>query len=248
MKIRGLITRNFYLASSAWLAVLVALAAGGTVLRVEFPWLFRLAIATDIGVFLVGSNKALDLWGKITDFKKKQLEIQKLEFEVVEKRRAANKEEQLIAVASFEQTLEFGQNRLRSSIDRTAKSGLRIYGAALSLIILVSIGWTVFVLGPTAITSPPSATQQAKPSPVPLSPEPAAPVTSFPKGAARPRNCSIELSDIPRYLKYAEDNSRKGQYERAISEFNQVLACQPGNRAALDGLRRAHDAERYSSR
>jgi hypothetical protein len=62
-----------------------------------------------------------------------------------------------------------------------------------------------------------------------------------------PRNCSIEVSDIPRYLGYAESHSSQGQYERAISEYNQVLGCQPGNRAALDGLRRAQDAEKYSS-
>jgi hypothetical protein len=62
-----------------------------------------------------------------------------------------------------------------------------------------------------------------------------------------PRNCSIEISDIPRYLGYAESHSSQGHYERAISEYNQVLGCQPGNRAALDGLRRAQDAEKYSS-
>ena len=62
-----------------------------------------------------------------------------------------------------------------------------------------------------------------------------------------PRNCSIEVSDIPRYLGYAESHSSQGHYERAISEYNQVLGCQPGNRAALDGLRRAQDAEKYSS-
>jgi hypothetical protein len=68
------------------------------------------------------------------------------------------------------------------------------------------------------------------------------------KIAAKSRNCSIEVSDIPRYLNYAESNSSKGQYERAISEYQQVLGCQPGNRLALDGLRRAQDAEKYSSR
>jgi hypothetical protein len=62
-----------------------------------------------------------------------------------------------------------------------------------------------------------------------------------------PRNCSIEVSDIPRYLGYAESNSSQGHYERAITEYNQVLGCQPGNRAAVDGLRRAQDAEKYSS-
>jgi hypothetical protein len=66
------------------------------------------------------------------------------------------------------------------------------------------------------------------------------------KIATRSRNCSIEVSDIPRYLNYAESNSSKGQYERAISEYNQVLGCQPGNRPALDGLRKAQDAEKYS--
>lgn len=90
------------MASSAWLAVLIGLAAVGTVLRVEFPWMFRFTIAADVSVFLAGLKKALGLWEKVTDFEKKQLEIQKLEFEVVEKRRAADKEEQLITIATFE--------------------------------------------------------------------------------------------------------------------------------------------------
>jgi hypothetical protein len=102
MKFLGLLTRNFYVASSAWLAVLIGLAAVGTVLRVEFPWMFRFTIAADVSVFLAGLKKALGLWEKVTDFEKKQLEIQKLEFEVVEKRRAADKEEQLITIATFE--------------------------------------------------------------------------------------------------------------------------------------------------
>lgn len=66
--------------------------------------------------------------------------------------------------------------------------------------------------------------------------------------ATRSRNCSLEVDEIPRYLNLAESNSSQGRYERAISEYNLVLGCQPGNRSALDGLRRAEDAEKYSSR
>jgi len=111
---------------------------------------------------------------------------------------------------------------------------------------------------------------QVKPSPVPQTHGPSPTAPPAPVGPAEPaahtriaptivkppvpppvvsksRNCSIEVSDIPRYLNYAESNSSKGQYDRAISEYNQVLGCQPGNRSALDGLRRAQDAEKYSS-
>jgi hypothetical protein len=112
-------------------------------------------------------------------------------------------------------------------------------------------------------------TRQVKPSPIPkplehTSPAPPSPVVpAIPDGpkvipptivkppvpavVSKPRNCSIEISDIPRYLGYAESHSSQGHYERAISEYNQVLGCQPGNRSALDGLRRAQDAEKYSS-
>jgi hypothetical protein len=68
------------------------------------------------------------------------------------------------------------------------------------------------------------------------------------KAAARSRNCTLEADEIPRYLNLAENNSSQGRYERAISEYNLVLGCQPGNRSAQDGLRRAQDAEKYSSR
>ncbi len=68
------------------------------------------------------------------------------------------------------------------------------------------------------------------------------------KTTARSRNCTLEADEIPRYLNLAENNSSQGRYERAISEYNLVLGCQPGNRSAQDGLRRAQDAEKYSSR
>ena len=138
-----------------------------------------------------------------------------------------------------------------------------------AVIILCAIGYvaSTFHFGNPAKPAPPVT--QVKPSPVrqPLEPPPAAPPLAVVPAkppvvtppvivkppvpapvAARPRNCSIEISDIPRYLNYAESNSSKGQYDRAISEYNQVLGCQPGNRPAQDGLRRAQDAEKYSSR
>jgi hypothetical protein len=141
-----------------------------------------------------------------------------------------------------------------------------------AVIILCAIGYLVssFHFGNPAKPAP---TQHVKPSPILPPPEPAPtapPNPVVPPGpeahkvippipaivkppvpagvVSRPRNCSIEVSDIPRYLNYAESNSSKGQYERAISEYNQILGCQPGNRAALDGLRKAQDAEKYSSR
>jgi hypothetical protein len=141
-----------------------------------------------------------------------------------------------------------------------------------AVLILCVIGYLVSSLHFGNPAKPaPQVTQQVKPSPVrqPQEPPPAAPPPAAPPKAvvpakpavvvppvivkspvpaavaARPRNCSIELSDIPRYLNYAESNSSKGQYDRAISEYNQVLGCQPGNRLALDGLRRAQDAEKF---
>jgi tetratricopeptide (TPR) repeat protein len=93
-------------------------------------------------------------------------------------------------------------------------------------------------------TALPSIVAPPKPAgPIPDSALPSQQAGS--KIATRPRDCSIEVSDIPRYLNYAESNSSKGQYDRAISEYNQVLGCQPGNRAALDGLRFAESAETY---
>ena len=145
-----------------------------------------------VGVFLAGLKKALDLWGKVTEFEKKQLELEKLEFEVVEKRRAADKEEQLITIATFEQTLEFGQSRLRNSIDQAARSGLRIYGTVLSLIIIVSIGWTVFVTQPIAIKD--SRVVQKPAVPAPQAPPPAQPDSN-------PRVTSTAVPPLPKRQK-----------------------------------------------
>ena len=58
--------------------------------------------------------------------------------------------------------------------------------------------------------------------------------------------CSI-AGEVPEFLSLADDNSSKGRYERAISEYQQVLACEPGNRLAQAGLRNAQTAEKYST-
>ncbi len=66
-----------------------------------------------------------------------------------------------------------------------------------------------------------------------------------PKPPPKGHGCAIE-GEIPGYLSLAESNKNRGKYERAISEYNAVLACEPGNRQAKEGLRNAQDAERLS--
>ncbi len=65
------------------------------------------------------------------------------------------------------------------------------------------------------------------------------------KPAARVHECSIS-GLIPNYLKLAETNRIRGQYEAAIRQYTEVLGCEPGNREARDGLQRTKDAERLS--
>jgi hypothetical protein len=62
---------------------------------------------------------------------------------------------------------------------------------------------------------------------------------------ARGRNCSLDDSEIPGYLNLAERYRNNGKYDRAITDYNLVLACQPGNRQAQQGLRNAQDAEKF---
>jgi tetratricopeptide (TPR) repeat protein len=63
---------------------------------------------------------------------------------------------------------------------------------------------------------------------------------------ARGRNCSIDDSEIPSYLNLADRYRNSGKYDRAISNYNLVLGCQPGNRQAQAGLRTAEEMEKYS--
>jgi hypothetical protein len=64
--------------------------------------------------------------------------------------------------------------------------------------------------------------------------------------AARGRNCSLDDSEIPSYLNLADRYRNSGKYDRAISNYNLVLGCQPGNRLAQAGLRTAEEMEKYS--
>jgi hypothetical protein len=100
---------------------------------------------------------------------------------------------------------------------------------------------------PGPVTTPPPSV--AKPAtghiatkpPTPIVPPTAEPLTSA-KPATKARGCTID-GDVSEYLRLAESNRSRGNYERAISEYTQVLGCEPGNRLAQTGLRNARDAE-----
>jgi hypothetical protein len=100
---------------------------------------------------------------------------------------------------------------------------------------------------PSQVTAAPpdnAAPPKAKPPRVSISP-PKGDTESATDTPTRTRGCSI-AGEIPDYLRLAERNNSQGKYESAISEYNQVLACEPGNRQARDGLKNAEDAEKYS--
>jgi hypothetical protein len=64
------------------------------------------------------------------------------------------------------------------------------------------------------------------------------PARVFDPPPPKPRQgCSIADS-ITAYLALAERNRNQGEYDAAIREYNQVLACDPGNRTARSGLAR----------
>jgi hypothetical protein len=89
--------------------------------------------------------------------------------------------------------------------------------------------------GPVATQKPPVVT----PDHPPAVPSPAS-------KPARGRNCSLDDSEIPSYLNLADRYRNSGKYDRAISNYNLVLGCQPGNRQAQAGLRTAEEMEKYS--
>jgi tetratricopeptide (TPR) repeat protein len=105
---------------------------------------------------------------------------------------------------------------------------------------------------PRATTPPPAAKEKAA---VPPPPKPVKPSTEADRGAtlqttpaktARGRNCTLDDGEIPSYLNLAERYRNSGKYERAISNYNLVLGCQPSNRQAQAGLKTAEEMEKYS--
>jgi hypothetical protein len=110
---------------------------------------------------------------------------------------------------------------------------------------------------PTPPTGGTPAADSAKVEPTPKKPRKVVDVApgAFPspapdssKPVSKARGCSIDVGEIPDYLKLAEKYSSRGNYERAMTEYSAVLGCQPGNRQALDGLRNAKAAEDLGSR
>ena len=98
--------------------------------------------------------------------------------------------------------------------------------------------------GPTQRPVQAPATRPQKPA-VAAQDHPPVVVPTTPK-PARGRNCSLDDSEIPSYLNLAERYRNSGKYDRAISNYNLVLGCQPGNRQAQVGLRTAEEMEKYS--
>ncbi|HET6218789.1 MAG TPA: hypothetical protein VFE27_17335 [Acidobacteriaceae bacterium] len=105
------------------------------------------------------------------------------------------------------------------------------------------------------LTGPKADVGQAPTTPVPVKPRKVPETTQDaaasssqtpPKQTTKPRGCSIEIDEIPGFLSLAENHRNRGKYDRAISEYNAVLACEPGNRQAKEGLRNAQDAVRLS--
>ncbi len=104
--------------------------------------------------------------------------------------------------------------------------------------------------GPRTVGQPPAAPPPApaklRKPPVTTQDTAASDQPNTPKQTTKPRGCSIEMDEIPSFLNLAESHRNRGKYDRAISEYNEILSCQPYNRQARDGLRNAQDAERLS--
>ena len=93
-------------------------------------------------------------------------------------------------------------------------------------------------------TTPPSVAKPRKP-PVAIPDAPTPSQLAVSKPSPKGHGCAIE-GEIPSYLGLAESNKNRGKYDRAISEYNAVLACEPSNRQAQQGLKNAEEAEKYS--
>jgi tetratricopeptide (TPR) repeat protein len=92
--------------------------------------------------------------------------------------------------------------------------------------------------------APPATT--SKPKPTGATPDHPPALQSPASKPARGRNCTLDDSEMDGYLGLAERYRSSGKYDRAITDYTLVLACQPGNREAQAGLRKAEEAEKYS--
>lgn len=106
-------------------------------------------------------------------------------------------------------------------------------------------------------TTPPAAGNQA-PAAQPVAqrveeravvapPQPAVVAPKPPEPQAQPRGrCDLDQSQIPGAIDQAEKSLARGKYADAQRQFGTVLACEPGNGRAREGLervRRAREAE-----
>ena len=103
--------------------------------------------------------------------------------------------------------------------------------------------------GPPALPMPaPVPNQPVRPATTPNPPTPPVshnppPVTTAAddNGQATKRGCTIP-GQIPDYLRLAEGKKSRGDYDGAITNYMQVLGCEPGNQQAKLGLKSAKAA------
>jgi hypothetical protein len=63
-----------------------------------------------------------------------------------------------------------------------------------------------------------------------------------PRDLGRGTNCNLPANAIPDYLKNAERNRSRGAYRDAERQFSAVLACEPANSLAREGMERVRRA------
>jgi hypothetical protein len=157
------------------------------------------------------------------------------------------------------ETSEAGSNRFHIGNLRP----LHKVASAVALAVAVGVG-TWWHLRPTSQSNQPArsvspvvvplkglVTEIDQPGPsanIPLSGESAGRFIPRPRPEPKTpvrQGCSI-ADQIPRYLAMAESSRNRGQCDDAIRQYNGVLACEPGNREARQGLERVLQDKRLN--
>jgi hypothetical protein len=144
------------------LAIFVGLLA--IIIRDENPWLFNVAVVADMGVIVAGLKAVLDTTKTANELRKMGFEVEKLKLEIDEKKKAAEKQDSRIVVATLDE-IQIYSRRInpQSALSKTAsRSGSALYIGTTALMLTVVAG---FVLRSRPATAPQeSARELGQPS------------------------------------------------------------------------------------
>jgi uncharacterized membrane-anchored protein YhcB (DUF1043 family) len=106
-------------------------------IREEYPWLSGVTVLADVGIIVGGLKSVLETTKTANELRKMGFEVEKLKLEIDEKKKAAEKENSRIVVATLDEIQAYSRQINPAT---ATKRGSVIYGGTTALLVILTAG------------------------------------------------------------------------------------------------------------